>query len=172
MYQSKINYNVGSEIVTRPEAKNYIRIETDVDDLLVSNMIIQARTIIENYISADIVSKARSVFISKIDNHEFVLPFAPVNVISSITSKGVAVDTSDYEIKGLDKELIYFNNIYLEDIQVNYETLGLNDEFLQQGILQMASTLYDNRNDVVFDSINELPNDVKSLVSSYKKMFF
>ena len=172
MYQSKINYNVGSEIVTLAEAKNYIRVETDVDDLLISNMIIQARTIIENYISIDVMPKARSVFVDKIEGHDFVLPFAPVRVISSITSKGVAVDSDDYEIKGIDKELIYFNNLYLEDIQVNYETLGLNDEFLRQGILQMVSTLYDNRSDVVFDSINELPNNVKSLVSSYKKMFF
>jgi len=170
MYQVKINYNVGSEIVTLAEAKNYIRIETDADDLLIVNMIVQARTIIENYISRDIMPKSRSYFQDKVTG-QIELPFGPNRVISSITSKGVALTADDYEIKGLDKEVIKFNE-YLEDVQINYDTLGLNDEFLRQGILQMVSTLYDNRSDISFDSINAIPNSAKMLVSSYRKMFF
>jgi len=170
MYQVKINCNVGSEIVTLAEAKNYIRIETDADDLLIVNMIVQARTIIENYISRDIMPKSRSYFQDKVTG-QIELPFGPNRVISSITSKGVALTADDYEIKGLDKEVIKFNE-YLEDVQINYDTLGLNDEFLRQGILQMVSTLYDNRSDISFDSINAIPNSAKMLVSSYRKMFF
>jgi len=171
MYQVKINYNVGSEIVTLAEAKNYIRIETDQDDLLVTNMIIQARTIIENYISSDIMPKSRSFFTDYVEE-SIDLSFAPVRVISSISSKGVALTSDQYEIKGLDKERIKFKEKHLEDVQVNYETIGLNDEFLRQAVLQMVSTLYDNRSDIAFESINTIPTETKNLISSYRKMFF
>ena len=50
MRQIKINSETGSEIVSLTEMKNYLRVDHAVDNKLITDMITQARQIIENYL--------------------------------------------------------------------------------------------------------------------------
>lgn len=167
--QIKIDSTTGSELVNTATAKTYLRVDTSADDTLISQMITQARIIIENYISKDIVAKTRKLYLASVDER-FVLPFSPIASIQSITVEGTA--TTAYETYGLDDTIVELNSLPSKEVIVSYTTSGMTDSFLIQANLQMISTLYDNRADFVTGTIvSEIPTDVKSILSSYKAMF-
>lgn len=167
MRQIKINSVTGSEIITVQDVKDYVRIDTSADDAIIGRMIEQARVWCENYISRDIVAKTRTYYVDK-TNGMFDLPFAPVASISSVTIEGLA---AEYTILGLDNETIELDGGAAENVKVTYSTEGLTDGLLKQALLQLVSTYYDNRGDFVMGSVNEIPTNVKSILSSYKSMF-
>lgn len=167
--QIKIDSTTGSELVNTATAKTYLRVDTSADDTLIGQMITQARIIIENYISKDIVAKTRKLYLASVDER-FVLPFSPIASIQSITVEGTA--TTAYETYGLDDTIVELNSLPSKEVIVSYTTSGMTDSFLIQANLQMISTLYDNRADFVTGTIvSEIPTDVKSILSSYKAMF-
>ena len=169
--QIKINATTGSEIVATSVAKDYMRVDTSADDTLIAQMITQARIICENYISWDIVAKNRTLYLASVDDR-FVLPFGPISSISSISVKGTNLAATAYETFGLGDTLIELNSLPAEEVKVTYITTGLDDSFLIQAILQMVSTYYDNRADfIIGKTVNEIPTNVKSSLSSYKNVF-
>lgn len=170
MRQNKINSTEGSEIVLVATVKDYIRVSSSVDDNIITRMITQARIWCENYISRDIVSKNRTYYIPE-TNGLFDLPFGPVSSITSVKSNDVDVE---YSVLGLDNESIELDGGPSEKIKVVYVTSGLNDELLQQAIMQLVSTYYDNRSDFATDAkgdIDVVPTNIKSILNSYKAMF-
>jgi hypothetical protein len=88
MYQIKINSTTGSEVISTADVKAYARIDTSDDDTLIGEMIKQARIVLENYISRDIVAKNRTFYRSYVDDR-FEVPFAPVTTISSVTVENI-----------------------------------------------------------------------------------
>ena len=167
MRQNKVNSVTGSEIVTTADVKLFARIDTDADDSIIARMITQARVWCENYISRDIVAKNRTYYLPTTMGL-FDLPFAPVASISSVTVNG---ETAEYDVLGLDNETIELYGGYSEKVLVTYVTTGLNDGLLQQAILQLATTYYDNRADFVEGKMETIPTSVKNTLSSYKSMF-
>lgn len=168
MRQIKINSTTGSEIVTTSEFKTYAKIDTDADDTLIGNILVQSRIWCENFISRDIVAKNRTYWMDE-TNGTFDLPFAPVASITSITVNGQA--TTDYEIIGLDNETIELDGGLSEKVKVVYTTTGMDDELLQQAIMQFATTLYENRVDYIEKGVSEIPTNVKQILASYKSMY-
>jgi len=168
MRQVYINQVLEGEPVTLADAKNYMRVDTDADDLLITNMIEQARIYLENHICRDIVAKDRTFFL---DNAITVIniPFAPVETISTVTVEG---STASFTEVGLKKEMIELNELPAKRIKITYQTSGLVDGAIKQAVLQMASTLYDNRADFVTGSITqEIPLDARRLVAMHKVSF-
>jgi len=170
MRQIKINSTDGSEIVLVATAKDYIRVSTSADDNIITRMITQARIWCENYISKDIVSKTRTYYLPE-TNGLFDLPFGPVSSITSVKSDNVAID---YTVLGLDNESIELDGGYADKVKIVYVTSGLNDSLLQQAIMQLVSTYYDNRADFSSDqksNVEPIPTNVKDILNSYKAMF-
>jgi|TARA_R110002020_G_scaffold390072_4_gene600573 hypothetical protein len=168
MRQVKINSTTGSEIVSSADLKLFAKIDTTADDAIIARQITQARIWCENYISRDIVAKNRSYYLDE-TNGIFDIPFGPVATISSIHADGVALTHTNI---GLDKETIELDNGYAQKVTVVYITAGLDDSLLQQAILQLATTYYENRVDWISGaSINEAPTDVRDVLNSYKAMF-
>lgn len=166
--QIQITATTGSEIVTTSNLKDYARIDTSADDTIIGRMIAQARIVIENYITKDIVAKTRKLYLASVDDR-FVLPFSPISSISSITVEGTA--TTAYETYGLDDTIIELNELPARDVIITYATSGLNDDLLIQAILQLATTYYDNRADFMKGNYEEIPTSVKKILNSYKTMF-
>lgn len=168
MRQIKVNSVTGSELVSVAEAKLYTRIDTSADDTLIDDMITQARVFIENYISRDVVAKNRTYYVDQ-TNGLFDLPFAPIASVSSVTVEGEA---ATYDILGLDDYSIELHGGPSKHVKVTYVTAGINDSAIKQAILQLVSTLYDNRADYVTGTIvSDVPTTVKSLLAGYKTMF-
>jgi len=167
--QIKITATTGSELINTATAKTYLRVDTSEDDTLIGQMITQARIIIENYISKDVVAKTRKLYLATVDER-FVLPFSPIASIQSITVDGTA--TTAYSEYGLDDTIVELESLPAEEVIVSYTTSGINDSFLIQANLQLVSTLYDNRADfIIGQTVSEIPTEVKSILSSYKAMF-
>ena len=168
MRQIKINSVTGSEIVSLSEFKSYARISNTLDDTLIESIIVQARIWCENYISRDIVAKNRTYYIPE-TNGIFDLPFGPIASITSIHIEGTAY--TDYTIEGLDNETIDLDGP-AEKVKIVYITSGLDDKLLEQSVLQLSTTLYDNRNDFeVGKEVTEIPLSTKTILNSYKNMF-
>ena len=168
MRQNKINSTTGSEIVTASEFKSYARINYSDDDSMIAKMLVQARIWCENYISRDIVAKNRTYYLDETQG-VFDLPFGPVASISSVTIDGVA--NTDYTTPGLDNETVDIDGAG-DKVKVTYITAGLDDNLLQQAVLQLAATYYDNRHDyVVGKAVSEVPSSVRDVLNSYKNMF-
>lgn len=168
--QVKINSITGSEIITRDEAKNFMRVDTTADDDLIDDMIESARSYCENFISKDIVAKNRTYYLPYL-NDRVNLPFAPVASISSITVEGNA---ATYEVKGLDNEIIELNQLPAKEVKITYITEGLTASHFKHAILQLVSTYYDNRADfIVMQGVSfvEVPANVKQILSPYKNLF-
>ena len=171
MRQVKINSTTGSEIVTSADLKLFAKIDTTADDAIIARQITRARIWCENYISRDIVAKNRSYYLDETSG-TFSIPFGPVTSITSIHADGIALTHTNV---GLDKETIELDNGYAKKVTVIYITSGLNDSLLQQAILQLATTYYENRVD--FNSGDEnkasdlIPSDTRDILNSYKAMF-
>jgi len=168
MRQIKVNSLLGNEIITLGDVKNYVRIDSDDDNAIITNMITQARIWCENYISRDIVPKNRTYYMDS-TNGLFDLPFAPVATIVSVTVEGEAATYTEY---GLDDLSIELNGGPSNNVKITYTTAGLNDGLIKQALLQMVSNYYDNRADFeIGKAVNEIPTNVKSILSGYKSMY-
>ncbi len=170
MREIKINSTDGSEIVLVATAKDYMRVSSTVDDNIITRMITQARIWCENYISRDIVAKTRTYYLPE-TNGIFDLPFGPVSSITSVKSDDVDIA---YTVLGLNSESIELDGGYADKVKIVYVTSGLNDELLQQSIMQLVSTYYDNRADFSSDqksNIESIPTNVRDILNSYKAMY-
>lgn len=168
MYQIKINSTTGSEIISTADVKSYARIDTTADDTLIGQMITQARIVLENYISRDIVAKNRTFYRSYVDDR-FEVPFAPVTTITSIT---VEDTTAAHTVYGLDKSVIELDESPAKDMKMVYITTGLSDSAIKEALLQFVTTLYENRVDFIEGkTMQKIPTSSKELLSSYKALF-
>jgi hypothetical protein len=168
MRQIKVNSLLGNEIITLGDVKNYVRIDSTEDDSIITNMIEQARIWCENYISRDIVPKNRTYYMDSTSGL-FDLPFAPVATIESVTVEGEAATYTEY---GLDDISIELNGGPSFNVKITYTTAGLNDGLIKQALLQMVSNYYDNRADFeISKTVNEIPTNVKNILSGYKSMY-
>ncbi len=170
MREIKINSTDGSEIVLVATAKDYMRVSSTVDDNIITRMITQARIWCENYISRDIVAKTRTYYLPE-TNGIFDLPFGPVSSITSVKSDDVDIA---YTVLGLNSESIELDGGYADKVKIVYVTSGLNDELLQQAIMQLVSTYYDNRADFSYDqksNVESIPTNVRDILNSYKAMY-
>ena len=169
MHDIKINSVTGSEIVTTQNVKDFVRIDTSSDDAIIGRMIIAARTWCENYIGRDIVAKNRTFYLEEVDQR-FTLPFSPTASISSVTSKGTAINYDSY---GLDDKIIEIGSLPADEVKVTYITTGISDDLIKEAILHLVATYYDNRADFkVGDSVTETPTSTKNILQSYKSMYF
>jgi len=166
--QIKINSTTGSEVVSTTNAKDYMRVDTSADDTLIGQMIVQARVWIENYLSRDIVSKTRSLYLATV-NERFSLPFSPIASVQTITIDGTT--TTNFQTYGLNELIVELEDLPSENVIVNYTTTGFNNDLIKQAMLQLVSTYYDYRTDFVEGNLNMIPTNVRNILSSEKSMF-
>ena len=181
MISVQIDSTTGSEIVSSSELKSYARIETSDDDTIVANMIVSARQKCEAIINRDIVAKTRSLFISNLNTSgeygnlykrrsKIVLPYAPISAITSVQTQASdgSLSSINYESFGLEDRYVEISSAIHKNIKIVYTTAGLGYDDLKNAIKMLASTYYDNReNFVKGKTVNEIPNDVQSILSPY-----
>lgn len=181
MISVQVDTVTGSEIVASSELKAYARIETSDDDTIVAEMIKAAREKCEAIINRDIVAKTRTLFISNVDPSgeygnlyrrrvKIVLPYAPINAISSVQSQDSNGNLSNinYDSFGMEDKYIEVTSSHSKNIKIVYTTTGISFDNLKLAIKQLATTYYDNRSDFVKgETVNEIPTNIKSILSPY-----
>ena len=168
MRQIKINDVIGVPIISRTEAKNYIRIDTIADDTLIDLMIEAAHTAAENYMSRDIIAKERTYYLDESTTGFIDVPFGPVASVDAVTVKGISVSFSVY---GLGDPMVEIEPLGT-NIKIDFTTEGMSDGLLKQALLMMVSTYYDNRTDFVTGmTVNEVPSASAKLLDGIKAVF-
>lgn len=168
MRQIKINDVIGTPIISRTDAKNYIRIDTTADDTLIDWMIEAAHTAAENYMSRDIISKERTYYLDYSETGFIDVPFGPVASVDAVTVKDTAVSFSVY---GLGDPMVEIEPLGT-NIKIDFTTEGMSDGLLKQALLMMVSTYYDNRTDFVTGmTVNEISSASAKLLDGIKSVF-
>lgn len=168
MRQIKINDVIGAPIISLTDAKNYIRIDTTQDDTLIGWMIEAAHTAAENYMSRDIIAKARTYYLDYSDSGFIDVPFGPVASVDAVTVKDVSVAFTVY---GLGDPMVEIEPLG-SNIKIDFTTEGMSDGLLKQALLMMVSTYYDNRTDFVTgQTVNEVPSASAKLLDGIKSVF-
>jgi len=168
MRQIKINDVIGVPIISRADAKNYIRIDTSADDTLIDLMIEAAHTAAENYMSRDIIAKDRTYFLDYSNDGFIDVPFGPVASVDAVTVKDIAVTFTVY---GLGDPIVEIGPLG-SNIKIDFITSGMNDGILKQALLMMVSTYYDNRTDFVTGmTVNDVPSASAKLLDGLKSVF-
>ncbi len=170
MVQIKIDETTGAELISVSEVKNYVRIDTTADDSLIGLMITSARIQAENYCSRDFVAKTRTYFLDESLDGIIDLPFGPIGTIEEVYVDGIL--TTAYELLGITDKTLVLNAGLGKNIQITYNTTGMTDGLLKQVMMQMVSTLYDNRTDYVTGTIvSTLDSNFKSILAGYRNVF-
>jgi len=168
MRQIKINDVIGVPIISRAEAKNYIRIDATADDTLIDLMIEAAHTAAENYMSRDIIAKERTYYLDESTTGFIDVPFGPVASVDAVTVKGVSVS---FSVFGLGDPMVEIEPLGT-NIKIDFTTEGMSDGLLKQALLMMVSTYYDNRTDFVTGmTVNEVPSASAKLLDGIKAVF-
>ena len=169
-----------ADLTTLINVKNYLRISSNTDDVLLSRLISSATQFIFSYISRDITVKdCIDKFSGNNQDYHAFFDY-PVNSIKSILIDGVPVVVEDYNddqvvIKGL------FTKGRLNCI-VNYNAgYAVIPKDLEQACIEMVSIKYKNIEhiDVSSKSIagettsfitKDMPDYVKVVLNQYKKV--
>ena len=168
MRQIKINDVIGVPIISRTQAKDYIRIDTTADDTLIDMMIEAAHTAAENYMSRDIIAKERTYYLDESTTGFIDVPFGPGASVDDVTVKGIGVSFSVY---GLGDPMVEIEPLGT-NIKIDFTTEGMSDGLLKQALLMMVSTYYDNRTDFVTGmTVNEVPSASAKLLDGIKSVF-
>jgi uncharacterized phiE125 gp8 family phage protein len=173
--------------VTLTEAKNHMRVETTVDDLLITSMIISATERLELhtnrvFIERTITGSFENLCASRFEKFPFIeLRRAPVQSITSmtVTSAGTPSAFTDFTFKqrGGFPRLVFENTTpTLDDttypIQVVFVAGYGGQESVPQPIKEAIKSLvafwYENRGDVEPDGGKGLPVEVVALLRPYR----
>jgi uncharacterized phiE125 gp8 family phage protein len=166
-----------SEPITLQEAKDYLRVDFNNDDALISTLITAARQFIEKLTRRSIAVATWEMSLDEFPQGEIIIPLPPLKTINSISyiKDGTPQTFNDYEvddysqparIKGEWPETDNVLNAVKINFDAGYDTVP---EPLKQAILLLISHWYENREPVTTNgSPANIPFTIDALVSQYK----
>lgn len=161
-----------NQIITLKYAKQYLRVDHDLDDEIIADMINVAIEMAENYIGKKIISsKLRMTIYGKLP-FSLKLYYGPVSKINSIKifreneSYYLSIDKFHLEEDG---ETLRINrHIISKQAEIEYYNGFDRKDFpasIRQGILEHLARIYDSRG-----TDQSLPNSSKNLYQAHKKI--
>ncbi|TAF76539.1 MAG: hypothetical protein EAZ52_04135 [Alphaproteobacteria bacterium] len=160
-----------AERISLAEAKLFLRVDYNDDDLLISEMIVSARIHAEHYIASALVEQEWTVHYPDFSAKELVLPMSPALSITSITSYDASyaptiIASLNYQLV-LPYKLIFINTINAHMLKIVYRTSpkAHNDMALKHAMLHHIALCYEMRS-----SSAPLPAQSRDIYASYKKV--
>lgn len=134
----------GAEPVTLQEVLDYCKIDTGIEDDIITDLIITAREQCEDYTGLSIVPRTVTALVNNACGALY-LPYGPVISVSSVTdAENVVIDTDNYELQGF-----YFPRIISPvDCGLTFvytAGYGIAPEKIKTAIKQQVFFLYENR---------------------------
>jgi uncharacterized phiE125 gp8 family phage protein len=169
-----------TELVSVEDAKAWAAIDTVLDDTVVGSIIVAAREMVETFISKDVISKQRVLYIDRpeYDGEKYMvfLPYTAKesSVVVTAGTTTLTVDT-DYEFVGIEGDYIQFSTLFT-DITISYNS----DPIVSPSELSLANAavkvlieqIYDNRANLEGDSdILILDENVKQMLIPIKMIY-
>jgi uncharacterized phiE125 gp8 family phage protein len=166
----EIKVTDGSEPVSLETAKEWLRVTTEDDDAIITDLITVARKRIEAYTLRSLVAK--SITLTGYVDHNFMLPYAPISQVSAVKYlDGQTVDTGVNEWETLDPDefqVIGYNDKQFRPhfpatYEITYTTTANVDLGLKNDLKRVLLWLYENRGDDTDEMPVELMSNAKTL---------
>ena len=184
-----------SVVLSNDQIRYYLKLteNTTIENALIERMRDYAVDHAENCMSVDILSKNRSYYLPELPKDGVVyLPFVAVDHGGSATAIGITyssgsggggIDPSEYEIQGINNNIIVFKNPFLKNVVIQYTTAlwptdqtggGKNLMFdaLKHALLKVIGNIYDYRSDFMAGKkIKILPISSMSFFNKHKNVY-
>ena len=161
--------------LTLEEVKNFLRVDGDTDNDLITKLIKTATKKCETYIGKSLITKKYKLIFEDHSSESFRLPYGPVQSIESITifdfnNNSSVIDSSQYIIEQDLNKLTANILISGHKVEILYTsgygaTASDVPDDLKQGILFHIARLYDDRG-----GYSMLPNASIILYNQYKNI--
>lgn len=141
----EVTTDLVAEPVAVTEAKAWMKINFDTDDLIIDDLIVTARKILEGFTGLSFGSKTITAYMC-IENKWLDLPYGPVNAITSITRID-GIGSTDVLVAGSDYELVGRRVIMNQsgEFKIIYTTAFTVPESLRTDIKKLVAYMYQNR---------------------------
>ena len=181
-----------SLILSNDEIKYYLKLrENDSNEnSLIERMRDYAVDHAENCMNVDILSKNRNYYLPELPKDGVIyLPFVALDHSASATAIGITyssgsggggISSSEYEIQGINNNIIVFKDPFYKNVQISYTTAswptsGSNNllgDALKHALLKVIGNIYDYRSDFMAGkTINILPINSMSFFNKHKNVF-
>ncbi len=132
-----------TEVITLDEVKNYLGIplSNTADDAVLTDTIVNARTIAEGFLNRDIIGRERELFYPYL-NQDVKLLKAPIDTSVPIVVLLDGEVNTGFEVLGLNDPTIRLDGRTSENVTIRYTTLSLTAEKVKNGLLALTGHLY------------------------------
>jgi uncharacterized phiE125 gp8 family phage protein len=166
----EIKVTDGAEPINLETAKDWLRVTTEDDDAVITDLITVARKRIEAYSVRSMVAK--NIVLTGYLDTAFILPYSPVSNVSAvkylmgqITDTGVndwdLLDPDEYQIVGYNDK--HFRPHFPATYEITYTTTANVDLGLKTDLKRVILWMYENRGDDTDQMPDELMSNAKTL---------
>lgn len=188
---SLLNQTVATDILSIDDAKTFCRVDSDVEDTLIADLIKVAVQSVEKYTGH--VFAYNETMQMNLERFEDVnLPLTPIVSVDAISYRDVSnenqvLDTSQYwmepiastsnvlRFRGTMPQVYKYSSFPIQlRLEVGYEETVSIPPMMIHAVRLLVSQYYDQReNFIVGTSVSqELPNGIKSLLSPFRNVYF
>lgn len=166
----EIKVNDGAEPISLETAKDWLRVTTEDDDAIITDLITVARKRIEAFSLRSMVAK--SIVLTGYIDTAFLLPYSPISAISAVKYlKGQVIDTgaNDWDLLDPDQyQIVGYNDKHFRPhfeahYEITYTTTANSDLGLKTDLKRVLLWLYENRGDDTDEMPSELMSNAKTL---------
>ena len=166
----EIKVTDGAEPISLETAKDWLRVTTEDDDTIITDLITVARKRVEAYGLRSLVAK--TVILTGYIDTAFLLPYSPISAISSvkslrgqITGTGAndweTLDADEYQLVGYNDK--HFRPHFPAHYEISYTTTANTDLTLKTDLKRVLLWMYENRGDDTDEMPAELMSNAKTL---------
>ena len=166
----EIKVTDGSEPISLQTAKDWLRVTTEDDDAIITDLITVSRKRIEAFSLRSMVAK--SIVLTGYIEDSFILPYGPISNVSAVKYlQGQIVDTgvNDWETLDPDEfQIIGYNDKHFRPqftgtYEITYTTTANADAGLKTDLKRVLLWMYENRGDDTDEMPTELMSNAKTL---------
>lgn len=177
-FSKSVRSVVAGDIVSLDEVKNFARITTTDDDILLGMLITSAEIMVEQYASITLRTTEYTFeyesFAARID-----LPYSPIVSVDQVRTKKDGVEqtltTDQYRVIGQDNSILHVMDLAgggLEiDLTAGYGAANVPAD-IKEAIMKIVLSNYDQRENFIEGGYSEMPNSAKSILNKRKDFFF
>ena len=184
MATAKIKEYTGTEIISLAEAKQYLRIDFTADDTYITELIKIARVQLLKDTNQPVVEQTITEYFTKWPSYNiFYLQYAGKMSGSTLKFYNDKGTTSTYT-EGTEYKLInYMGNNTIEmiktdtlddrknAIEIEYKVEPVSDDEIKPlkiAMYMLIQHFYDNRSQIAYGKVNEMPLAYKHIIAQYK----
>lgn len=144
------------EPISLAEAKLYLRVDHDYEDLLINDLIVTARLTAEEWLKRSLVTQSWKLAYDACLPENVALPMGPVNSITTVTvinrdNTTQEIDGNTYYLNAARDALVFDSSVIGFRIEIVYSAgFGAASSVprpIKQGMLAHIAGMYDNRAD-------------------------